>query len=810
MGDFFELFHDDARKISALLGLTLTRRRTVDADIPMAGVPVASCSGHIARLVRLGETVALCDQIAPTSEGSKLMERRVTQIVTPGTLVEQEFMDARRACVAMAVAPAQRRLGYAWLDLARGELRAGEAQPAQLEALVARLAPAELLAPEGFAYPGKLSLALRHLPSWDFNPESKVRALRERFDVADLRGFGLEDAPLAATAAAVLLDYADSAQCQDIKHIWRVGRERPAEHVAMDVAARRSLELTVPLVEGGPTLLGCIDRCATGMGARLLARLLRDPLRDHAKLQARAAASQTLAPKLDELRGWLEGCCDLERIVTRIEMGRATVAELAGLRSLLAALPALRASWPPGGTELPFAAVCGADYAAPAALLAERLAVQPNQRQGVVIAAGFHARLDRLRAIADEAAGTAAAIKERERANCDSAFKLSHSRLHGYFFECHRGKAARVPAHFERIQSTKSAERFVTPELRSLHRDTAAAAEEAAAIEKELYAALLAEIAVHRRELRALAEALAELDVALNMALLARDRSWSWPLLRTEPGLRIRGGRHAVIETAVEYFVDNDTELNEQTRAELITGPNMGGKSTYMRQVALIALLAHIGAPVPAQEAELGPLDAIMTRIGASDDLAGGRSTFMVEMSEVASILRQATPTTLVLLDEIGRGTSVRDGLALAWATLQSLLERNRCMILLATHYLELAPMARDCDGIRSRYLAASAKGGKVVMLHKVEDGVQEHSYGIHVAGMAGVPRHALELARRVAAPLSEHEPLLKDAPPPVAAARDPLRERLEAADLDALSPRQALELLYELRELEGEGEQGK
>ncbi|MBF2735231.1 MAG: DNA mismatch repair protein MutS, partial [Betaproteobacteria bacterium AqS2] len=678
MGDFYELFYDDARQASALLGLTLTRRRTADADIPMAGVPVASCANHIARLARMGETVALCDQVAPAAAGSGLMERKVTQIVTPGTLVEAEFLEERQACVIMAVAPERGRAGYAWLDLARGELRAGEADAAALEALYARLAPAELLAPEGFVYEGRQSLALRQLPPWEFSATSRPRALRERFGVADLRGFGLEDVPLAAAAAAVLLDYAESVQCQALDHVWKIGRDRPEASIAMDAAARRSLEIAAPLVEGGPTLLGAVDRCKTGMGARLLARLLRDPPRDHGALRQRMAASQALAPNLAELRGWLEGRCDLERVATRVALGRARPAELAAVRSLLADLPALRDVLP--AADAGFAAAIAADYAEPLELLAERLAAEP--RPGAAVAPGCSERLDRLRAIQQDAAGLAAGIEEEERERGATGFKLGHSRAHGYFFECHRSKAAAMPPHFERIQATKNAERFVTPELRRLHAEAVGAQEEGAELEKQLYAALQADLAGHGRLLRALADALASLDVALNMALLAAERGWTWPRLRDEPGVVIEGGRHAVIEGAVEYFVDNDTP---DARAELITGPNMGGKSTYMRQVALIVLLAHAGAPVPAQAAAVGPVDAIMTRIGASDDLAGGRSTFMIEMAEVASILRQAGPQTLVILDELGRGTSVADGLALAWAALRALLERNRALVLLAT-----------------------------------------------------------------------------------------------------------------------------
>lgn len=797
MGDFYELFYDDARQASALLGLTLTRRRTADADIPMAGVPVASCANHIARLARMGETVALCDQVAPASGGSGLMERRVTQIVTPGTLIEAEFLDERQACVAMAVAPDRRAVGYAWLDLARGELRAGEAAPGALEGLYARLAPAELLAPEGFVYEGRHSLALRQLPPWEFSPAAKVRALRERFGVADLRGFGLEDAPRAAAAAAVLLDYAESVQCQAIDHVWNIGRDRPGASIAMDAAARRSLEIAEPLVEGGPTLLGAVDRCQTGMGARLLARLLRDPLRDHGALKDRMDASQALAPRLPQLRRWLEGRCDLERVATRVALGRARPAELAGVRGLLADLPALREALP--AADAGFAAAIAADYAGPAGLLATRLAAEP--RPGAAVAPGCSGRLDRLRAIQKDAAGLAAGLEEEERARGATGFKLGHSRAHGYFFECHRSKAAGMPPHFERIQATKNAERFATPALRRLHAEAAGAAEEGAELEKELYADLQASLAEHGRELRALADALAALDVALNMALLAAERGWVWPRLRAEPGVVIEGGRHAVIEGSVEYFVDNDTSLEPAARAELITGPNMGGKSTYMRQVALIVLLAHAGAPVPARAAAVGPVDAIMTRIGASDDLAGGRSTFMVEMSEVASILRQAGPQSLVILDEVGRGTSVADGLALAWAALRALLERNRALVLLATHYLELARLAAELDGVRCRHLAVSAADGKVVMLHKVSDGIQERSYGIHVAGMAGVPPHVLDCAREFAG-----RPPSAPSPSAAAPRADRLRDRLRQADLDALSPRQALDLLYELRDLDLEG----
>ena len=812
MGDFYELFYADAERAAALLGINLTQRKTMSTPIPMAGVPAHSVEQYIARLVRIGETVVVCDQVGEGDSG--LMERKVTQIVTPGTLTDQELLPERSACIAMALVPGTKTFGYAWLDLARGELRAGQCAPERIGDQIARLNPAEMLLPEGMGVPEGVSTAVMHLPQWEFDLTSAYHRMCERFVVQDLVGFGLQEQPQGVAAAMALLGYAEQTQCRRLEHLWRVGTEYPDDHVVLDVIARRSLELTKPLADGGPTLLGCIDECRTNMGSRLLARRLHHPLRDRQELNARLDTYEDLAPVATAILTWLVGCSDVERIATRISLGSVRPRELAGLRDTLVRLPDLLTHLQdiPERTAERFALVLGQSVAL-TRLLGDSLVPEPSVlvRDGGVLAAGHNAELDRLKGLQRDVETTLANLEQQERERTGLAsLRVGHNRVHGYYLELSRSHSNKVPERYTRRQTTKHAERFVTDELRQLEVSFASANAAALALEQQLYEELITDIGEHLQWLRTLADALADLDVAANFAELAATRNWSRPTFMDKPGIHIRAGRHPVVEKAVDHFVPNDLELGPGRSMLVVTGPNMGGKSTYMRQVALICLLAHIGAPVPADAAQLGIVDSIMTRIGAADDLAGGRSTFMVEMAETAAILNTAGPATLVILDEIGRGTSTFDGLSLAWAAAQTLLEQNKSLVLLATHYIELTELANRNEEAHNVHMAVGEHNGEVVMFHRIEPGSSSRSFGLQVARMAGIPGHALALAKKQLAQLeqdaktgSTQSKLFAETATKGQSEANPALALLRSSNIDDLSPRQALSLLYELRELD-------
>ena len=702
------------------------------------------------------------------------------------------------------------------LTLRGGELRAGTCKPQALADYLARLSPSEILLPEEAPVPSGVSAAVRHLPGWDFDPSSAHGRMCERFGVRDLRGFGLEDEPLAVGSAMALLGYAEHTQCQRLEHLWQVGAERQSANVAMDATARISLEITVPATEGGPTLLKVLDRCSTSMGSRLVARRLHNPLRDVPELEARLDACYSVLKASERIRDWLVDCGDIERITTRVMLGRVRPREMVALRSVLARMPDLAATMenvPDTGAKR-FAPVY-LDYGDIAGHLASALAEDPSAqlRDGGVIATGHDAELDRLRDLQTGAGNTLKEIESKERELTGiTALRVGHNRVHGYYLELPRSQSDLVPQRYRRRQTTKHAERYVTDELADLEEQAASAQSEALAAEARLYARLVEDLGRHESRLRSLAEAISDLDVAACMAGHAKDEGWVRPKFDERPVLSIKQGRHPVVEAGVDHFVPNDTEMGATNNMEIVTGPNMGGKSTYMRQVALIALLAHIGSPVPADMALVGDIDAIMTRIGASDDLAGGRSTFMVEMSETASILNTASERTLVILDEIGRGTSTFDGLSLAWATAQVLLERNRSLVLLATHYLEMAEIADSVPAAKNLHMAVGESKGEVVMLHRIEPGASSRSFGLQVAKMAGIPPHVLALARKRLAVLESgaasgesqgrlFAPTMQSADRPP----NPALELLRKSDIEDISPRQAQELLFELKALDDE-----
>lgn len=832
MGDFYELFYEDAQRAAALLDITLTTRgQSAGAPIPMAGVPYHAAEGYLARLLRAGEAVAICEQVGDPSQSKGPVERQVTRIVTPGTVTDEALLVAGQDCLLLALAegpaPAKglRSYGLAWLDLSAGrfvvtELLGWEAVTAEL----GRLQPAEILVSEQAQVPTKLPKSVQR-PPWQFDSEAGRRAVLQQLGTRDLSGFGAEELTVALGAAGALLDYAKATQKSALPHITELTRERSDDAILLDAHTRRNLEIEQQITgERQYTLLRMLDTTATAMGSRRLLRWLNRPLRDRETVLARQRAIAALDGWDEALRAQLRQIGDLERILSRIALGSSPPRDLAKLRDALLALPALAEALPPRSSESASRIDVLAEGLAPQPALAEHLAqalvdMPPAVlRDGGVIRDGFDASLDELRSLARDAGTYLADLEQRERdATGLGSLKVGYNRVHGYYLETNRRDAEAAPASWVRRQTLKNAERFITPELKAFEDKALSAQSRALAREKGLYETLLATLQEALGQLRPLAEALAELDVLNTLAERGRALNLVAPTLTETPELHIEGGRHLVVEaTRDEPFIPNDLTLDAQRRMLVITGPNMGGKSTFMRQTALIALLAWTGAGVPARSARVGMLDRIFTRIGASDDLAGGRSTFMVEMSETANILNNATHASLVLLDEIGRGTSTFDGLALAWASAEFLARERRALCLFATHYFELTALPEQLPGVANVHLKAQEHRGRIVFLHQVEAGPASQSYGLSVARLAGVPQAVLGRAQKHLAALEQGAAptpqlgLFQAAPPapePVPAPADPLREALAALNPDRLSPRDALLALYDLQALAKDGD---
>jgi DNA mismatch repair protein MutS len=829
MGDFYELFFDDARKAARLLDITLTQRgQSGGQPTAMAGVPVHAVEGYLARLVALGESVAICEQIGDPATSKGLVERKVVRVVTPGTVTDEALLEERRETLLLSIARGRRgdqpAYGLAWADLAAGRFLVSEVSGDDaLAAELARLSPAEVLVAEDLAWPACVSAlqGLRRRAPWYFDQDSCRRQLLRFFRVQDLSGFGLEELSLGTAAAGALLGYVEETQKQQLPHLSSIAVESADDAIAMNAATRRHLELD-SRADGRQqhTLLGVLDSTASPMGGRLLRRWLHRPLRDQRVLGERQQAVQALLDvHADEgLREAFRGVGDLERILSRIALRSARPRDLSTLRDGLAALPALRAKLAPiDSPRLRDLSAELGEHGDSAALLARALVVQPPvlARDGGVIATGFDAELDELRQLSENADGFLVDLEARERAATGIAtLKVGYNRVHGYYLEISKGQAERAPTHYTRRQTLTGAERYITEELKAFEDKVLSARERSLARERLLYEQLLDALGEILEPLKRCAAALSELDVLACFAERARSLDWSRPELTDEPCLRIERGRHPVVEAVREDpFEPNDLVLDESRRMLVITGPNMGGKSTYMRQNVLIVLLAHIGSFVPASRARIGPIDRILTRIGAGDDLARGQSTFMVEMSETSVILHQATDRSLVLMDEIGRGTSTYDGLALAEACARHLAAHNRAWTLFATHYFELTALAEPGSGIANVHLDAIEHGEELVFMHAVKDGPANRSYGLQVAALAGLPRAVVAQARRTLAeleargshPTPQLDPPALDAPQQMglfAAPRSALAEAIESLDPDELTPRQALEALYRLRQL--------
>jgi DNA mismatch repair protein MutS len=818
MGDFYELFYDDARRASKLLDIMLTQRGTsAGKPIPMAGVPVEKLDTYLARLVKLGEPVAICEQVGEVGKNKGPVEREIVRIVTPGTVTDDALLDARRETLLAAIAVDGEAFGLSWLDLSAGRYSVleGEGRESLLSELE-RLRPAELLLAEGTA--GKLGATpgtpIVERPPWHFERNSARRALNQQFGTKDLAGFGAEDLHLAIGAAGALLQYVRDTQRAALPHLTGLARESRDEALAMDPATRRNLELDRSLAgRDEHTLAGVIDQTATAMGARCLRRWIQRPLRDQTELRRRYQAISTLIETgcTSALHEALRGIGDVERVLSRIALRSARPRDLAMLRAALGLLPRIHETL--AGLASPLLSDVAGDLVAQPELhelLVRALVESPPLllRDGGVFEAGYDVDLDEERAIATGTDRHLFELEEHERRRTGiSQLRLGYNRVHGYYIELPRSQSGRAPLDYHRRQTIKNAERYTTPELKQFEDRVLGARERALTRERELYEALLDELTMALPGLKRVAVALSIVDVIANLAERAVTLSYVKPELSDEPGLRIEGGRHPVVERVLEDpFVPNDLELRDGRRMLVITGPNMGGKSTYMRQAALILVLASIGSFVPADKAVIGPFDRIFTRIGASDDLAGGRSTFMVEMTEAAVILNAATGQSLVLMDEIGRGTSTYDGLSLAFACASHIARRLRAFTLFATHYFELTEIAAELPEVDNVHLDATEHQDEIVFLHAVRPGPASRSYGLQVALKAGVPREVIASARAYLEKIERQHrrdaPVTPQAPLPLAAPDGSAEviARLKAIDPDRLTPREALQALYELR----------
>ncbi len=823
MGDFYEMFYDDAHRAADLLNITLTTRgQSAGQPIPMAGIPFHALDNYLAKLVKLGESVAICEQLGDPASNKGPMERQVVRIVTPGTLTDEVLLDERSDNLLAALHQVKSAYGLAWLDLSGGRftLMQVHGETALLNEL-ARLKPAELLISEEFSLPEgwRHHPGLRRQALWHFDQDSAFRALCSQFKVRNLDGFGCADQPAAIAAAGCLLHYVKDTQRSALPHLTGLRVERHEDSVILDAASRRNLELEQSLSGSRQhTLLGVLDRCVTPMGGRLLRRWLHWPLRDRQPLRQRQDSLRQLLENggYEVLRGRLRGAGDVERILARVALKSARPRDLTLLADALGRLPGLQ-EWlnRADAALLQDLARRAGTHPDLTDLLNRAIIANPPQllRDGGVIATGYDQELDELRSLSERADQYLVELEARERQRTGIAnLKVGFNRVHGYYIEITRAQSQAAPPDYQRRQTLKGAERYIIPELQAFEHQVLHAQEQALAREKALYDALLDQLIARLPILQSTAAALAELDVLSNLAERAAALNWRSPELTDQPGIGIVAGRHPVVEQVLdEPFVANDLTLEPHHRRMLIvTGPNLGGKSTYMRQTALIVLLAHLGSFVPAERAIIGPVDRIFTRIGASDDLAGGRSTFMVEMSEAANILNNATPYSLVLIDEIGRGTSTFDGLALAWACAVQLAHVVRSFTLFATHYFELTRLPDEQPGIVNVHLDAVEHGEAIVFMHRVQDGPADRSYGLQVAALAGVPPVVIQQARQRLR-LLERQMLRRELPARPRASSQialfsetshPVITALTHLNPDALTPKQALTELQRLRAL--------
>ncbi|EOX3367003.1 DNA mismatch repair protein MutS [Vibrio cholerae] len=824
MGDFYELFYDDAKRASELLDISLTKRgASAGEPIPMAGVPFHAVEGYLAKLVQMGESVAICEQIGDPATSKGPVERKVVRIVTPGTVTDEALLSERVDNLIAAIYHHNGRFGYATMDITSGRFQLSEPQTEEeMAAELQRTSPRELLFPEDFA-PVHLMAnrqGNRRRPIWEFELATAKQQLNQQFGTRDLVGFGVEQAQLGLCAAGCLIQYVKDTQRTALPHIRSLTWDRQDQSVILDAATRRNLELTHNLAGGTDnTLAEVLDHCATPMGSRMLKRWIHQPMRDNATLNQRLDAITELKETAlyGELHPVLKQIGDIERILARLALRSARPRDLARLRHAMQQLPELHSVMSelkqPHLTELrthaePMDGLCD---------LLER-AIKENPpvviRDGGVIADGYSAELDEWRDLANGATEFLERLEaeERDRHGIDT-LKVGYNNVHGFYIQVSRGQSHLVPPHYVRRQTLKNAERYIIEELKQHEDKVLNSKSRALALEKQLWEELFDLLLPHLEQLQQLAASVAQLDVLQNLAERAENLEYCRPTLVQEAGIHIQGGRHPVVERVMnEPFIANPIELNPQRRMLIITGPNMGGKSTYMRQAALIALMAHIGSYVPAESASIGPLDRIFTRIGASDDLASGRSTFMVEMTETANILHNATRNSLVLMDEIGRGTSTYDGLSLAWASAEWLAKEIGAMTLFATHYFELTELPNVLPHLANVHLDAVEHGDGIAFMHAVQEGAASKSYGLAVAGLAGVPKPVIKNARAKlqqlellsSQPAETRKPSRVDIANQLSLIPEPsaVEQALAGIDPDQLTPRQALDMLYQLKKL--------
>ena len=823
MGDFYELFFDDAKRASQILDITLTARGKANGNpIPMCGVPYHAAEGYLAKLVKQGISVAICEQIGDPETSKGPVERAVMRVLTPGTLTDEALLDDRSDSLLAAIDHRDNQFGVATLDMSSGRFQLLQLSTIEeLDNELQRLNPVEVLASEDLISIDVLDQrkGVRRRPPWEFEIDSAQRLLNQQFGTRDLSGFGCDHLPVGISAAGCLLQYAKDTQRNALPHIRSISAENREDSVALDAASRRNLELDTNLTGGQEnTLFNVLDNTATSMASRLLRRWLNRPLQHLPTLEAR---QQTIAALqhdylYESLNGHLKQVGDMERILTRVALRSARPRDLTRLLDSLAVLPQIANALNGCAVEHLSELAIGAK---PLPHLVELLAsaIKENPpviiRDGGVIADGYDQELDELRALNTDAGEFLLAMEEREKASTGiSTLKVGYNRVHGYYIEISRGQSDKAPVEYIRRQTLKNAERFITPELKEFEDKALSAKSRSLSREKHLYEGLLETLNQDLQQLQLCASAIAELDVLATLAERAHSLDFCKPELQQQSGIDIRGGRHPVVEQVTgDPFVANDLIMNTQRKMLVITGPNMGGKSTYMRQAALIVLLAQIGSYVPAASAQIGLVDRIFTRIGSSDDLAGGRSTFMVEMTETANILHNASDRSLVLMDEVGRGTSTFDGLSLAWACAFHLAGKVKAFTLFATHYFELTALPDKVEGAVNVHLDATEYNDSIVFLHSVQDGSASQSYGIQVAKLAGIPTEVIQLARQELALLEAGgngviSPEIKSQPsqtelflPPV---NPELQKRLDNLRPDELSPKQALDLIYELKTL--------
>lgn len=836
MGDFYEMFFDDAVKTAKLLNLTLTKRGTSNGEpIPMAGVPVHAMEQYLARLVALGESVAICEQIGDPATSKGPVERKIVRIVSPGTLTDENLLPSKADRPLLAVyKPAKGRhqkYGLAWLNLASGEFKVCETDEASLDSEIFRIAPAEIVIGDSFEFTTTFQGAISHTADWHFDLKESQAQLQQFFAVESLAAFGVDELPNAISSAGALLRYVQRNQRQSLSHIQSLIHDVSTDYVILDPITRKNLEISETLSgEAAPTLLSLLDHCETPMGSRLLRKWLHHPLRNNQQVRARQQRIQAfLAPSeldihanqaLAHIRQQLNNLPDIERISTRIALLSVRPRELASLREALQIMPSfhayLRQYLGLAEDDDLLAPLVSALELGP--YLQQVLAEEPSVmvRDGGVIASGYDAELDELRTLATDSGAFLLELEARERERTGiNNLRVEYNRVHGFYIEVSKGQIEKVPEDYRRRQTLKNVERYITPELKVWEDKVLSAKERALSREKWLFEQVLDQLQAWVHALQTMAQSLALIDVYACLAYHAQLNHWVCPDLVESPTIHMELGRHPVVERTIERFTPNHCFMDSERRMLLITGPNMGGKSTYMRQVALITLLARVGSFVPAASATIGVIDRIFTRIGAADDLAGGRSTFMMEMIEASAILANSTPHSLVLMDEIGRGTSTYDGLALAWAIACRLLNHNQALTLFATHYFEITRLPEHYPGVVNVHLAATETSTGIAFLHEVQDGPANRSYGIQVAQRAGIPPAVIRHAKRELERLEDQSTPQMDLF--IMSEREDenqqdelieltaLKSAIAELDPDNMSPRDALDALYKLRNLFGD-----